>query len=219
MDLMNRNQQSSGRPGTVFSAGAPNEPGQPASQDEHKPKFEKPTHNRGSGDVSGSKWFRWGGGVAVIILAVLIGAALALFVSFKPAAESDLVETSKLQAVFLTNDQVYFGKITSINNKYVVLSNIYYLQTASSSKTTTASNISLVKLGCELHKPQDRMVIKQDQVSFWENLQADGQVAKAVKSFTDANPNGQKCDTTNQSADPVQGSGDKKTTETPTTTN
>jgi hypothetical protein len=52
------------------------------------------------------------------------------------------------------------------------------------------------------------MVISQDQVSFWENLQADGQVAKAVKSYQDANPNGQKCSTTTQNTNPVQGSAD-----------
>lgn len=211
MDFMNRNQQSSGRPGTIFSAGASNEPEQPAPHEEHKPKAEKPAHNHASGDVNESKWYRLGGGAAVIIVALLIGAALALFLSFKPAAESELVDSERLQAVFLTNDQVYFGKITSINDKYVVLSNIYYLQTSSTNKTTTSNNISLVKLGCELHKPQDRMVISQEQVSFWENLQADGQVAKAVKSYADANPNGQKCDTTNQSANPVQGGTDTTT--------
>jgi hypothetical protein len=51
------------------------------------------------------------------------------------------------------------------------------------------------------------MVINRDQVQFWENLQADGQVANAVKSFKDQNPNGQKCSTaTNGSSTNVQGS-------------
>ncbi len=55
------------------------------------------------------------------------------------------------------------------------------------------SNITLVKLGCELHEPYDQMVINSDQVTFWENLQDGGQVAKAVKTFQQQNPNGQKC--------------------------
>jgi hypothetical protein len=37
------------------------------------------------------------------------------------------------------------------------------------------------------------MVINSDQVTFWENLQDNGQVAKAVSSFEKQNPNGQKC--------------------------
>ncbi len=213
MDFMNRNQQSnSGRPGTIFSAGAPSEAEQPAPHEEHKPKAEKHEHGQNGPTAPIQKWFRWGGGAAVIVVAILIAAALALFISFKPASEAELVNTDKLQAVFLTNDQVYFGKITSVNSKYIVLTNIYYLQTSSGStatKTTAASNnISLVKLGCELHKPQDQMVISQEQVSFWENLQTDGQVAKAVASYQAANKSGQKCDTTNQTANPVQGGAD-----------
>jgi hypothetical protein len=41
------------------------------------------------------------------------------------------------------------------------------------------------------------MVINQSQVIFWENLKADGQVAKAVAQFQKQNPNGQDCSTQN----------------------
>ncbi|MBC7707914.1 hypothetical protein H7Y63_01690 [Polaromonas sp.] len=37
------------------------------------------------------------------------------------------------------------------------------------------------------------MVINRSQVTFWENLQDNGQVAKAVKTFKTQNPGGQKC--------------------------
>jgi hypothetical protein len=224
MDFMNRNQQSNsgGRPSTVFSAGAPSEPEQSTAPVEHRQKEEK-SSRRGGMPMPNSSWFRWGGSAAVVIVALLIGAALALLVTYRPATEGDLVDTDKIQAVFLTNDQVYFCKITAINKKYVVLTNIYYLQTSGSTtdKNKTAnnnSNISLVKLGCELHKPQDRMVIQQDQVSFWENLQSDGQVAKAVKSYQETNPNGQTCDTTSTNTNPVQGSTSTGATANPTTT-
>jgi hypothetical protein len=92
-----------------------------------------------------------------------------------------------------------------------VLTNIFYLQTSSSSTTTTASantSVSLVKLGCELHAPYDQMVINTTQVTFWENLQSSGQVAKAVATFEKANPDGQKCSdqsAANTSTGTVQG--------------
>lgn len=208
MDFMNRNQQPNGggRPGSFFPGGAPQEQ-QPAPAADHKSHADKPSR-RGNSNFPGSNLFRWGGSAAVVIVALLIGAALALLLTYRPSTEGDMVDTDKLQAVFLTNDQVYFGKITSINKKYLVLTNIYYLQTSSTgtnNKTATGNNISLVKLGCELHKPQDRMVIHEEQVSFWENLQSDGQVAKAVKSYQDANPNGQTCNNTSTSTNPVQG--------------
>lgn len=134
---------------------------------------------------------------------VLVGAivvlllALVAFVSFSGGKSEDkYVDSSKLQAVFLNTGQVYFGNIKSLNSKYFVLTNIYYLQTANSSssgQSNAGSNVTLVKLGCELHEPYDQMVINSSQVTFWENLQDNGQVAKAVSTFEKQNPNGQKC--------------------------
>lgn len=132
-------------------------------------------------------------GLAVL---VLIGAALVAVLSGNVKPEKSYVDTTKLQAVFLNTGQVYFGSIKSMNSKYFVLSNIYYLQTAGSGNNSTSntnSSVTLVKLGCELHEPFDQMIINRDQVTFWENLQDNGQVAKAVATFQKQNPNGQKC--------------------------
>jgi hypothetical protein len=84
----------------------------------------------------------------------------------------------------------------------LTVSNVYYLRVNQAvqpdTKNSTANNdVSLVKLGCELHGPEDQMVINQSQVIFWENLKADGQVAKAVAQFQKQNPNGQDCSTQN----------------------
>jgi hypothetical protein len=136
-------------------------------------------------------------GAAVVIL--LVGLIVLVGFSNNPD-ESKYVNTDKLQAVFLNTGQVYFGNIKSLNSKYFVLTNIYYLQTSSGSSSTAAttssssnSNVTLVKLGCEIHQPYDQMVINADEVTFWENLQSTGQVAQAVATFQKENPNGQKC--------------------------
>lgn len=39
-----------------------------------------------------------------------------------------MTDVSQYQAVFLTNGQVYFGKISHANSQYVNLTDIYYLQ-------------------------------------------------------------------------------------------
>lgn len=131
--------------------------------------------------------------LAVVVL--LVG--VILLVSLGTKSEDSYVDTNKLQAVFLNTGQVYFGNIKALNDKYFVLTNIYYLQTSSSSgssSTSTAnSSVTLVKLGCELHQPYDQMVINRASVTFWENLQSTGQVAQAVAKFQQENPNGQKC--------------------------
>lgn len=155
--------------------------------------------SQGAGGKKGkfnNNWGKLGSSVlvgAVIVLLVALVAFVALGGN-APKAESKYVDSSKLQAVFLNTGQVYFGNVTSLNSKYFVLSNIYYLQTSSTGTEANANtNVSLVKLGCELHEPLDQMVINRDQVTFWENLGDNGQVAKAVETFEKQNPNGQKC--------------------------
>jgi hypothetical protein len=132
--------------------------------------------------------------------------ALATLLYFGGPKEGDNVDKNKQQAVFLANGQVYFSKIKSINDKYLVLNDIYYLnvnqQVQPDQKKEgeqSQSSISLVKLGCELHGPVDQMVVNRQQVTFWENLKDEGQVAKAIGEWKKQNPNGQQCQTATNS--------------------
>lgn len=134
----------------------------------------------------------------LFIVALLIATVVWLIYSTTPSSEGKYVDPNKLQAVFLNTGQVYFGDLQALNKDYFVLTNIYYLQSSgnqSNSNTTNSSNqqVSLVKLGCELHMPYDRMIVNANEVTFWENLQSDGQVAKAVAQYQKQNPSGQKC--------------------------
>lgn len=152
----------------------------------------------------GPKWLKWVSFALVVSVAiVLAGSVLVLALSKNDTGESKYVTSGKYQAVFLNGGQVYFGQITSLNNSYLRLQDIYYLrvnQTVqpnqdASSQNATQNDVSLVKLGCELHGPQDEMLINREQVIFWENLKEDGQVAKAVAEYQKQNPDGQKCET------------------------
>ena len=136
--------------------------------------------------------------VSLLLFSVTILAlAIAILLYFGKDKEAKFVDESKQQAVFLTNGQVYFGKIVGVTSDYVDLQAIYYLnsqqQPESTKSTEQQTSFSLVKLGCELHGPSDQMVINRDQVSFWENLSDNGKVAKAIKQWQDQNPNGQTC--------------------------
>ncbi len=147
------------------------------------------------------------GSVAVLLIALVAFLGL----GGNAGKEAKLIDSSKLQAVFLQTGQVYFGKLKIDNGTYV-LSNIYYLQTSSTTAATTSSNVSLVKLGCELHEPYDLMVINRSQITFWENLQDNGQVGQAVAKFIKANPNGQKCADQSTSASTTSGNVQNATT-------
>ena len=186
MDFMNR------------SAGQPAAPARPATS-----STGMPGGKRGRWQDS-PMWLRviW---VVLLFSATVLMVALAFLLYFGGPNEANNVDKTKQQAVFLTNGQVYFGKIKGINKQYVDLRGIYYLnvnqqvqpnQKDNNNQSQAASSISLVKLGCELHGPLDKMIINRDQVTFWENLKDDGQVAKAIAQWVQQNPNGQKCQTT-----------------------
>lgn len=148
------------------------------------------------------------------VLALIVGVALYIGL-VKPNTESSRVDSDKMQAVFLNGGQVYFGHIKDLNNSYLRVKDIYYLrvnqqvQPNQSNNNASSNDISLVKLGCELHGPTDEMLINREQVIFWENLKTDGQVAKAVAEYQKQNPNGQDCNTAQ-----TQSTTDTKSTET-----
>lgn len=102
---------------------------------------------------------------------------------------------SDYSAVFLTNGQVYFGKMYTSPSAVVDLQDIYYLQVnqsiqpgGSSTSTTTNSStqqpdIQLIKLGDELHGPADHMTINRQQVLFTESMKSDSKVVKAISDY------------------------------------
>lgn len=101
------------------------------------------------------------------------------------------IDSGRYQAVFFTNGQVYFGKLHPLSGGYMKLTNIFYLQTKSSSdsgnpqETDSESDqgVVLIKLGDEIHGPEDEMIISKDQVLFFENLKPDGKVSQTIKGY------------------------------------
>jgi len=133
------------------------------------------------------------GTIAVIVIALVLAGIFLL--KRDESVATGKVNKDAYQAVFLTNGQVYFGKLDTIGEKYLGLSNIYYLQansaiqsgTTAAATTTDTDNAQLVKLGNELHGPEDEMQISADQVLFWENLKKDGKVAQAIENYKKSN--------------------------------
>ena len=126
--------------------------------------------------------------IALIILLAIIGGWFALS---RMQSGKTAIDSSKYQAVFFTNGQVYFGKLKSFDNEYLKMTDIYYLQTQSTDTesanpqqtSTDQNNVQLIKLGDEIHGPEDEMVISKDQVLFYENLKTDGKVAKSIANY------------------------------------
>lgn len=134
----------------------------------------------------------------VILVIVLVGAII-LGIIFRDKlinafSSGSTGKASGYQAVFLTNGQVYFGKMSDPTDTYVTLRDVYYLQVTNpplqGSKESTQNQqpqVSLVKLGNELHAPIDEMKINRDQVLFYEDMKDNGRVMEAIAQYK-ANP-------------------------------
>jgi hypothetical protein len=203
MDFRQTIQPNNSRPGPVSAA----------------PVAPEKKESRMGGRFSGTGSPQWMRILSVILLAgiavLLIGITL-VFTRSNGDNESKFIDSSKYQAVFLNNGQVYFGNIQDLNNNYVRMDNIYYLtQNSSDSSSTSSNNYSLVKLGCQqIHDPLDEMVINRSQVTFWENLNPSGKVVTSIKQFQQQNPNGPNC---SQVSSQTQASGSSSSTQGSTT--
>lgn len=123
--------------------------------------------------------------VAAILILVAVGYAVK---SGGSASFTD--QPDAYHAVFLSNGQVYFSKVASSEKGFVKLNDIYYLRVQktlqpkpeAASEQQEQTSVSLVKLGNELHGPQDVMMVNRDHVLFVEPLKEDSNVVQAIKN-------------------------------------
>lgn len=127
----------------------------------------------------------------VLLTAAMVGVVTYTVTTKNSPSGSSLtgVKKDQYQALFLTNGQVYFGKVTQADAQTIKISDIYYLQVQQpvqpkDEKTPEAAETQLLKLGDELHSPEDEMYIDRGQVLFWENLKDSGRVTQAIKEYS-----------------------------------
>ncbi|MBP6942507.1 MAG: hypothetical protein KBB55_00495 [Candidatus Buchananbacteria bacterium] len=133
-------------------------------------------------------------GVIVVVLAVLVGGYLLDRYTQLPLPFGADETSSDWQAVFLSNGQVYFGKVASQKGDRLILRDIYYLQVVTKPLQRTAEGqaasgdqqqqeLTLIKLGNELHGPTDKMTINRDHVLLTEALRNDSRVVQAINQY------------------------------------
>jgi Tfp pilus assembly protein PilN len=126
-----------------------------------------------------SKKMWWIAGAIVVVVALIISGSLYFYRS--------QIDSSKYQAVFLTNGQVYFGKLHNYYTNRPYLTDVYYIQAPAGSDatakadTTDTSNQQLVKLGSEVHAPTNEMILNKQSILFVENLTTDGKVVQLIQ--------------------------------------
>ena len=133
-------------------------------------------------------FLRWLGILVVVLIIIFLG----LFVVSK-TTNLNILGLKKSggegywQAVFLSNGQVYFGNASNQKSEFITLENIYYLQVTRklqpAEQEDQQNELSLVKLGNELHGPEDEMRINRSHILFIEDLKPDGKVARAIERY------------------------------------
>lgn len=150
-----------------------------------KPAVRTAHHSRN--DEKSKKWLPW----VIVAVVIALAAGLGGWLVYKNSTVT-AIDPNKYQAVFFTNGQVYFGKLQHHSSEYMKLTDIYYLQTPQETTTeekstnpqqTTdqKSDVQLIKLGDEVHGPEDEMIISKNQLLFYENLKSDGKVAQTIE--------------------------------------
>ena len=101
------------------------------------------------------------------------------------------INTSQYQVACLQSGECYFGKVTSVTSDVIVIKDVFYVQKSTQAAAPTASasnnNLELIKLGNEVHGPEDMMALSRSQVLYVENLKADGKVTKTIETYHQQN--------------------------------
>jgi hypothetical protein len=130
--------------------------------------------------------------IIVIVVIVALGYGVCRIVKKGNASES--AKLQGYQAVFLSNGQVYFGKVSGLEKDYAELTEVYYLQRTTplqsqvptegtAAQAAQQSQLTLIKLGNEIHGPKDTMILNQKHILFVENLKDDSKIVEAIKTY------------------------------------
>ena len=128
---------------------------------------------------------------SVIGILAVIGSAFKVYglaQNFHGRIGAKEIDRSTYQAVFLNNNQVYFGLLKNIDSQYPTLTDVYYVQLNEIGQEANDQSPNpkgkLVALGkSEPHGPTNKMIINRDQILFVENLRSDSQVLKIIQSL------------------------------------
>src|SRR5690349_12493308 len=112
---------------------------------------------------------------AITIVAAL-GVLASACGSSGPDARSErlagAIRSDRWQAVFLTNDHVYFGHLRQLGGDWLELRDAHFIRTNAAGGKGAGSQ-QVVSIGDELQQPEPKLVLNARQVVSVENLRDD----------------------------------------------
>jgi hypothetical protein len=120
----------------------------------------------------------------LVFLIALIVLAIVFFLMFNDKKENNF--SSEWYYIKLSNNEVYYGRISDTKSDPVVVKDGYYNYDQlnnNENKTAETGNLRLVKRGKETHGPGGTMNIVRSQVLIMEPLGKDSKVLKAILEY------------------------------------
>lgn len=121
--------------------------------------------------------------IAIIVVAIVAVLLAAYFFFFK-----DMLNKT-YKAVFLDNNEVYFGKMSRKDGNYVNLKDVYYLQITQTTKQDANGQAyqepgyNIIKMGTEIHGPKNEMEIPKEHILFMQDLDKTSNVLKVIQQY------------------------------------
>lgn len=166
----------------------------PQRADEPQPVREEPmsappvsrqSSSRHTPEKKSKKGLVWG---LIILLVVLAVGAIGWSVWSSQNKSETGIDSSRYQAVFMSNGQIYFGKLSPFNDVSFKITDIYYPQAQTTGEDDTKtdvnseqSNIQLFRVTDGVHGPEDQMIIMKSQILYYENLEDDSKVTQLIE--------------------------------------
>jgi hypothetical protein len=102
----------------------------------------------------------------------------------KPFGQSNSAkDTDGYWAVYLDSGQIFYGRKDKQNQNYVTMNNVFYYQPGV--RSVKAENIRIIKVGTEIHQPQDYIYINKQHIERQEQLSDDSKVVEAIKKYNE----------------------------------
>lgn len=91
-----------------------------------------------------------------------------------------VIDADRYQAVILSNDKVYFGRIEDVSDEFYRLDDAFFLREQRESAEAEPQR-ALLPVNREIHAPDNTMLIRKDEVVLVENLAADSPILTEIE--------------------------------------
>lgn len=129
----------------------------------------------------------WGAVLAALVLGLLLGGFAMTLVgddTDDDAAATDqfagAIDEARYQAVILSNDKVYFGKIEAVSDEFYRLDDAFFLRETRASAEAEPER-ALLPINREIHAPENSMLIRKDEVVLVENLDEESPIQTEIE--------------------------------------